>query len=272
MPYTLTDILSFMKQQAFAAGQLMRQHFQKDFQVFIKEDGSKVTSVDLAISRKVQQAITKAFPNLSLYSEESEHGEINPEKNYLIMDELDGTSYFVNGINGFSHQSAYYDTEQGLCLGLVYFPITDEMYFAQKGKGAFLQQKNHIIPLSSPIMPPFDLLRYGQPVRYKGKKYQWMLKDMIPNEQYLVPTTAYKTKQFVEGDLQVSIYAKPFMAPWDWAGDKVILEELGYQYGYINGEELLFEQQAPSDHLGYLICPKMYQATLTEQLQAVLSH
>jgi fructose-1,6-bisphosphatase/inositol monophosphatase family enzyme len=263
---TQTAILQFLIEQARAAGAIMLRSYQKRFDIFTKADGSKVTSVDLAISKQFQAAQQQHFPEINLFTEESHSKEAIAGKSYFIVDELDGTSYFIDGVAGFSHQAAYFDSEKGLSIGVIYFPVTDELVYAIKGQGAFLQTKGNTQALEQPFFPPSDLLRFGHPQRYKGKKYQYLLQDIGADTSQIVYTTAYKTLQFVRGELEVSIYSKPFMAPWDWAGDKVILEELGFFYAYLNGKELDFLNHPIQNNPGYLICPAIYQQELSDKI------
>lgn len=263
---TQDTILQFLIEQAHAAGAVMLQYYKKQYDIFTKADGSKVTSVDLAISKQFQAAQQKQFPEFKLFSEESHSKEAIAGKSYFIVDELDGTSYFIDGIAGFSHQAAYSDPEKGLSIGVIYFPVTDELVYAIKGEGAFIQTKGNTHVLEQPSFPPPDLLRFGHPQRYKGKKYQYLLQNIGADPTQIVYTTAYKTLQFTRGELEVSIYAKPFMAPWDWAGDKVILEELGFSYVYLNGKELDFLNHPIQNNPGYLICPTIYQQELSQKI------
>ena len=263
---TQDTILQFLIEQAHAAGAIMLQSYRKQYDIFTKADGSKVTSVDLAISKQFQAAQQQQFPEVNLFTEESQSKEAAAGKNYFIIDEIDGTSYFIDGIPGFSHQAAYFDTEKELSIGLVHFPLTNETVYGIKGEGAFLQTNGRTQVLKPPLFPPPDLLRFGHPQRYKGKKYQYLLQNIGADPTQIVYTTAYKTLQFIRGELEVSIYAKPFMAPWDWAGDKVILEELGFSYAYLNGKELDFLNHPIQNNPGYLICPAIYQQELSQKI------
>ena len=89
------SILDFMRSMAWEAGNIMTEHYNGDYQIYTKPDRSKVTDVDLAISKIAQEQVARRFPDIGLHSEESPNKEIIKGKPYFIIDELDGTSYFI---------------------------------------------------------------------------------------------------------------------------------------------------------------------------------
>lgn len=266
----LEKILDFLKQQARSAGEIMRTHYGGNFQVYYKPDNSRVTDVDLEISEMVHKRAPKHFPKIGLYTEESSDRKYVPNKDFFIIDELDGTSFFIENTKGFSHQAAYYSSDFGLMLGLVYLPLDDILLFGIKGQGAFLEQNGAIRQLDPPPLKDFKHLRYAHPARYKGSKYRDFYGKMGVKPQQLLLTSAYKTLQFVQGELDVSILLKGGMPVWDWAGEKVIVEELGFRYTYLDGREMQFGQVPVPREKGYLLCPEPLQANLIHQIQQTL--
>lgn len=267
----LNEILAFLKEQARAAGSIMRKYYGGDFKVYYKPDNSRVTDVDLAISEMVHIKAPKAFPDIDLYTEESSDRKFLPNKDFFIIDELDGTSFFIEETKGFSHQAAYYSKDHGLAIGLVYLPLDDILLFALKGGGAFIEENGTIKPLAPLPVKDYQYLNYAHPARYKGSKYRDFYEKMGVKSKQLLLTSAYKTLQFVKGELDVSILLKGGMPVWDWAGEKVIVEELGYRYTYLDGREMHFGQVPVPRENGYLICPAPLQATLIQRIQRTLS-
>lgn len=267
----LEKILDFLKQQARAAGKIMQAHYGGTFQVYYKPDNSRVTDVDLEISRMIHKQAPKSFPEIGLYTEESSDRKFETNKDFFIIDELDGTSFFIENTKGFSHQAAFYSSEFGLTIGIVYLPLDDIMLFAVKGKGAFLEQNGKIQQLEAPPVKDFSHLRYAHPARYRGSKYRDFYQKMGVQSDQLVLTSAYKTLQLVRGELDVSILLKGGMPVWDWAGEKVIVEELGYTYTYLDGREMLFGQVPVPRETGYLLCPGPLQPNLIRKVQQTLS-
>lgn len=269
--YRLEKILTFLKKQARAAGDIMRAHYGGDYQVYYKPDNSRVTDVDLAISEMVHTEAPKVFPKIGLYTEESANRKYIPNKDFFIIDELDGTSFFIENTKGFSHQAAYYSGEHGLMIGLVYLPLDDIMLYAVKGQGGFLEKNGSSRKLTPPPVKDRTKLQYAHPARYKGSKYRDFYAKMGIRPDQIVLTSAYKTLQFVQGELDVSILLKGGMPVWDWAGEKVIVEELGYRYTYLDGREMEFGNTPTPRESGYLICPAPYQAAMIQEIMQTLS-
>jgi len=270
MPKNYKPYLGFLKRLAHQAGDIMREHYKGDFKIYTKSDNSKVTDVDLEISELVQKARREEFPEIGLHSEESEKETIDRSKSYFVIDELDGTSYFIEGQAGFSHQAAFYDGDSGqLAVGLVYYPLDDILLYATRHQGAYLEQNGLAQRLKPRLSQHFDELRFAHPARYRGDKYWDLFEDLGVEEGRVVMTTAMRTLQFARNKLDVALFMKRRIPEWDWAGEKVIVEEMGFKHSYLNGQPIKFGEEPPKDNPGYLICPPQHRQAL---INAALNH
>jgi 3'(2'), 5'-bisphosphate nucleotidase len=267
----LHNILHFLKEQARAAGEIMRLYYGGDFKVYQKPDNSRVTDVDLAISKMVHERSRIAFPEIKLFTEEDTERQFLPGKDYFIIDELDGTSFFIEKVKGFSHQAAFYSAGHGLMIGLVYLPMDDIMLYAIRGQGAFIEENGAARKLEKVPAKNISQLRYAHPARYRGNKYHDFYTKLGIRDEQILLTSAYKTLQFATGELDVSILLKGGMPVWDWAGEKVIVEELGYRYSYLDGREMHFGVKPEPRETGYLICPEPLCESLMRRIWKVLS-
>ena len=105
--------------------------------VSTKGPGDFVTSADKRTEKIIINELQKAHPNYGIMTEES--GFINKEntKNRWIIDPIDGTMNFLNGISHFAISIAYEEENEIKC-GVIFDPIKNEMFYAEKGNGAFL--------------------------------------------------------------------------------------------------------------------------------------
>lgn len=118
------------------AGGIMEAGFTKEKQVKYKGKGNMVTDVDLKVDKALKSCLQGEYPTHSILSEESE--AISGDSGYTwILDPLDGTNNYSFGIPFFSTVIALVKGEDVL-LGVVYDPLRDELFSAQKGEGAFL--------------------------------------------------------------------------------------------------------------------------------------
>lgn len=266
MPQDFSAQLAFLKRLAHEAGDIMRRHFRGDFKVYTKTDKSKVTDVDLAVSEVVQEKVKKEFPEVILYSEEYDGRRIEAGKSHFIIDELDGTSYFIDGVAGFSHQAAYFDGLSGrLEIGLVYYPIDDILLYAVRDQGAYVEEQGIAQRLSPIQTKRFENLYYAHPARYKGDKYWDLFEKLDVEEGRVVMVNALRTFQFARNQLDVAIFIKRHIPEWDWAGEKVIVEEIGFHHSYLDGKTIRFGEKPRKGNPGYLICPPPYRPRLIRQ-------
>ena len=106
-------------------------------QVSAKGPGDFVSSADKRTEKILIEELLKSYPEYGIFSEEA--GKIN-EKNKInrwIIDPIDGTSNFLNGIPQFSISIGYEENGK-ILIGLTYDPIKNELFFAESGSGAFL--------------------------------------------------------------------------------------------------------------------------------------
>ena len=122
-----------------AAAKLIRSYFKGNFIVDIKEDMTPVTEVDIKAENTIKEIILNAFPDYGFYGEETCRENKNSEYTWLV-DPIDGTKGFVRGYPFFSTQIALMHHDE-IILGVSNAPIFDEVIFAEKGKGAWMNNK-----------------------------------------------------------------------------------------------------------------------------------
>lgn len=106
-----------------------------------KEDGSVVTRSDLAMQQRLDNEFRQLWPEYELLGEEmteqQQQDVINSGKAYWCIDPLDGTNNYAAGLPLFAVSVALIVEDESV-LGLIYDPLRDEMFTAQKGEGAYL--------------------------------------------------------------------------------------------------------------------------------------
>lgn len=122
------------------AGILIKENFNGPFVVSHKEGiNNLVTEVDQACERLISQIIKDKFPDHGIVGEE--YGEHDMQARYKwIVDPIDGTVNFAHGVPLCCVSVGLMDGDT-LILGAVYNPLMNELFFAEKGKGAFLNDK-----------------------------------------------------------------------------------------------------------------------------------
>jgi myo-inositol-1(or 4)-monophosphatase len=118
------------------AGEILRAGYNKDHQVSYKGVIDPVTEIDRASENFLLGEINKRWPDSYILSEESGITPGNAEQSWYV-DPLDGTVNYAHSIPFFS-VSIGYAYKGTMQLGVVYDPMRDEMFSAERGKGAFL--------------------------------------------------------------------------------------------------------------------------------------
>lgn len=266
-------ICTHLRDQALEAGDIMRHFFRNPAcKVYKKPDGSKVTDADLTISKMIVKKSGEAFPDVLLYTEEvQEKPKIETDKSYFIIDELDGTSYFADGVTGFAHLAAYYHANEGLAVGVLYYPLEEIMLYSIKGQGAFKVQNGEATQLEAPPIKAWEQLHYAHPLRYMGDKYEKLFKKLgVGEERFFYPTGIQRTIDIVNGKLDVVPLLQPYISPWDLSAEKAFLNELGFNYSFLNGEPISFSDIRNKNNAGYLICPPSHKERLVAEINSHL--
>jgi myo-inositol-1(or 4)-monophosphatase len=132
---TLTQIAI---QAARQGGAILLDYAKKGFQIHQKEQAiNLVTEADLRSEEAVIQTIHQAFPTHQILSEEQGLQDIPTNPIKWIIDPLDGTTNFAHGFPLYN-VSIGVEYEGACVLGVVYDPTRNELFLAQKGKGATL--------------------------------------------------------------------------------------------------------------------------------------
>jgi myo-inositol-1(or 4)-monophosphatase len=129
-----------------AAARKTARALKRDFgeleklQVSLKGPANFVSSADRRAEETLYQELSKARPGYSFLGEEGGVREGADKSHRWIVDPLDGTTNFLHGIPQFAISIAL-EREGQVIAGLVYNPATDEMFLAERGKGAFLNEQ-----------------------------------------------------------------------------------------------------------------------------------
>ena len=111
----------------------------ENLQVSLKGPGNFVTASDIKVEKILIEELQKARPTYSILSEEA--GQINNDVSFKwIVDPIDGTSNFLHGIPHFAISIGLEHDKEIIC-GIIYDPIKDEMFTAEKGNGAYVNNK-----------------------------------------------------------------------------------------------------------------------------------
>ena len=229
--------LSFVATQAaLQAGELLRKGFGSKTTIKLK-DGIQnlVTEYDNRSEECIVKTIHEHFPGHSILAEESGATK-KPRSTILwVIDPLDGTVNFAHQIPLFSVSIAACQGEEILC-GVVYQPMTQELFLAEKGKGAYLNGKPLQVFPSSTLEN--SLLSTGFPYNVHENPLHCI--DLFAN----IASRGYPIRRLGSAAIDLCYVAAGRFAafwevglkPWDVAAGKLMLEEAGGRFSDWEGK------------------------------------
>jgi len=127
-------------QAALKAGEILRKGFGSAFEINVKPGLQNfVTVYDHLSEESIISSILEVFPSHNILAEERGLQEISSSEDTIlwIIDPLDGTTNFAHHLPLFTISIAAYSKGKGLC-GVIFQPLSNELFVAEKGKGAYL--------------------------------------------------------------------------------------------------------------------------------------
>lgn len=138
------------KEVALLAGDLITKDPEEQAKLSYKGKSDVVTQMDGACERFIKEYLHKKFPQDNFVGEEAGQQNYGTGGRWII-DPIDGTSNYVHNIPGFTISIAYEEELYQPLLGVVYSPIHQELYYAQRGMGAFCNGKQIYVSDTSNI-------------------------------------------------------------------------------------------------------------------------
>ena len=231
------DYKIFCENLARQAGALMKANFALGMKKEWKGDASPVTTTDLTINQMVIDAVRENFPGHSVLAEEGSM-MIEGSEYTWVCDPVDGTRPFSHGVPVFVFALALTHHGQVEC-GIIYDPMMDRLWWAQKGKGAFLNE--YKISVSSA----------------RAFEKTVVVLDMPDKLPYYFPTLRYALRLKKAGSLTLGsvLYSGALVAcgefaavmftgtsAHDAAALKIIIEEAGGKMTDIFGHDQQYDQ------------------------------
>ncbi len=125
---------------ALKAGKILKDHLGQIEEINHKGEIDLVTNVDRLSERSIVETIKAHYPHHQILAEEGGNNSETTSEYKWLIDPLDGTTNYIHGLPYFCVSIAL-EKEGELILGVVYDPVREELFTAEKGQGAFLNQK-----------------------------------------------------------------------------------------------------------------------------------
>jgi myo-inositol-1(or 4)-monophosphatase len=144
------------------AGARLREFFAKGVETEYKGDVDLVTVADRTAEKLIRERLAVAFPEHGVYGEEGTRERMDGEFRWYV-DPLDGTTNFAHGFPQFCVSMGLEErATEKIVAGVIYDPMRDELYTAERGKGAWLQSSGLAKPIHAGGVADLDRLPQPQ--------------------------------------------------------------------------------------------------------------
>ena len=236
MKLTSPNINVMVKACRKAAKTIIRDFGEiENLQVSLKGPGNFVTNCDKKVEKILIDELQKARPNYSILSEEI--GEINNDLSFRwIIDPIDGTSNFLHGIPHFAISIGLEHNKEIIC-GIIYDPIKDEMFTAEKGNGSYINNQRMRVSSRSKLK---DCIIFTGGPKYESKEKELSMKEYEKvSSKVIIPI-----RKLGSGSLDMAYVAagrcdgfwSRNLNYWDIAAGIILIKEAGGFVTDFNGE------------------------------------
>ncbi len=199
-----------------------------------------VTQYDRQVQERLRVGLLEIMPDAHFIGEEGSTQPFTPVGKFFIVDPIDGTTNFVKDYR-FSCISVALVIDNAAELGVIYNPYTDEMFYAQRGQGAFCNGKRlHVSsePLENGIVV-FGTAPYHEELNEKTFQlaYAYFKKALDIRRS---GSAALDLCTIAAG--RAELFFELFLSPWDYAAGALIVTEAGGLVSDCDGHPLVYDK------------------------------
>ena len=256
-----SPLLNVMIAAARKAARALKRDFGEveHLQVSLKGPANFVTAADRRAEEILRAELSKSRPTYGFLGEECGRHEGSDKANMWVVDPLDGTTNFLHGIPHFAI-SIGLEREGTIVAGVIYNPANDELYTAERGKGAFLNDKRLRVAARKQMSEA--VIACGLPHQGHG--------DLVLGRKEIAAAQEKVAglRRFGAASLDLAYvaagrfdaYWERNLSPWDMAAGIVLLREAGGFVTDLDGGQAMFAK-------GHIVAGN---ETMHSQLRAML--
>lgn len=248
----LEEITQTLRSIAWGASDILRAYYRGEVNqgnLDVQEDkkDGPVTAADLATNHYILEKLQAVFSEelFGYLSEETHKGEDPIPQDWVwIIDPLDGTRDFIDKTGEYAiHIALAYKGRP--MVAVVAIPETDKIYFASKGSGTFVEQRNgEMKPLQVSQRNKIEELYLVASRTHRDERFQKLLDRMPFKARNYVGSVGCKISTILEqqSDVYISLSGKSAPKDWDFAAPELILTEAGGKFTHFSGEPLTYNK------------------------------
>ena len=225
-------MLNFAIETARMAGGLLLEKFGKKINVSMKGDINLVTEADLASEKLIIERIRSHYPQHSILAEESGEAVIigGTNKWKWIVDPLDGTTNFVHGYPCFCVTLAL-EHEGRIVIGVTYDPTRNELFSAEKGQGASLDNKPIRVSAAQKLADALIVTGFPYDIKQRENFARHLTSFLLRSRGVRRDGSAAIDMAYVACG-RFDGFWEEGLNPWDVAAGLLLIEEAGGRVSY----------------------------------------
>ena len=218
------DFIPEMSSVAREAGALLLDSFQRRIGFEYKGDVDLVTAADRASEKLITERIAKLWPTHDLMGEEGSRRETGSDYRWYI-DPLDGTTNFAHGFPVFSVSLAL-EFKGERIAGIVYDPTRDELFAAEKGSGAFLNDRPIHVSKVDRVEESLNATGFPSHKRHKNPNIHFYHEITLRTHGVRRAGSAALDLSYVAAG-RLDCFWEFNLNPWDTAAGVLLVQEAG---------------------------------------------
>lgn len=226
------------------AGEMFKEGFDANKEITYKSEIDLVTQYDLNIELFLKKRLQEECSGFTIVGEETGGDKLVYEKT-IYIDPIDGTTNFVHGLKQCAISIGAY-IEGVPYAGVVYNPITEELFSAQQGKGAFCNDQKLQVSTTDSLQSALLATGFPYTKLERGKDYEWVMQTLgkiLPASRDIrrlgsaALDLCYVAKGHFDGYYELNL------KPWDMAAGILMVTEAGGTISCKEGNTFNFDKK-----------------------------
>lgn len=240
-----------VKAEAIAreAGALLREYFHRGVHTEYKGDVDLVTEADRASEKLITERLRTAFPSHGVYGEEGTRRALDSEYRWYI-DPLDGTTNFAHGFPVFCvvlgcerrKPGLKQDEDGEMVAGVIYDPLRDELFAAERGGGAKLNGKPIHVSRTKSLQESLVATGFPSQKRHSSPNVHFYQEFTLRSHGVRRAGSAALDLAYVAAG-RLEAFWEFQLNPWDTSAGYLIVEEAGGKVTHFDGSEFTLDSR-----------------------------
>lgn len=231
--------LSLVELWTKQAGEIVKMGWGRTHDIDYKADSDLVTEFDRMTEEFLANLIQTNFPDHSIYGEEGGQQDGNPNARWII-DPIDGTTNYAHGLPYFCVSVAFVD-EVGSKFGVIYDPMGNECFSAERGKGAWLNGQPIHVSQTQELKRALMVTGFSHNLHEHVDRNIELFQEMNESVRAMRRMGAAALNMANVAAGRMDGYWELLVKPWDIAAGLLIVREAGGTVTRIDGSDNLLE-------------------------------